>query len=249
MDPQMNITAEEWELIETYLDLKDNSEKSILWKEKIAQIPNAEGKLEHVKNVSEEIEDSIKKSKIKEFHNQVSIAEIDSKGNDLTTKKSKPKTIWYSIAAVFVILFGIFWMMDISNTSEKIFAQNFKPDIGLPLKMGAKNEYKFYEGMLDYKQGNYEDAIEKWQVLLKDNSENDTLNYFLGVAHLAQGNSAESLKYLENQDRFQKGIFKEDAAYYTALAKIKEGKFKDAKTLLEKNPSEKNISLLKSLPK
>lgn len=140
-------------------------------------------------------------------------------------------------------------MMDNSSTSEEIFAKNFKPDVGLPLKMGTVGTYGFYEGMLDYKQENYKEAIAKWQILLEENPDSDTLNYFLGVANLALGNGDESLEYLQNQERFQQGMFKEDAAFYAALAKIKDGKFEEAKVFLKNNPSTKNTSLLKELEK
>jgi tetratricopeptide (TPR) repeat protein len=137
--------------------------------------------------------------------------------------------------------------MKSNSPFEKIFAENFKPDIGLPLKMNTENAHGFYEGMLDYKQENYKEAIEKWQVLLKTTPENDTLNYYLGVAHLALGKAAKSLEYLESQERFRQGIFKEDAAWYAALAKIKEGKPEEAGLLLQKYPSKRNSNLLNEL--
>ncbi len=247
MNSQIEITPLEWDTIETYLDQNGASDNATLWNEKLTQIPDVEEKIEHIKKVREEIEDSIRQSKIKEFHSHQSVTEKSSNIKTLPTHNSNSKIIWYSIAAVMAAVLGIFWMMQSNSTSEQIFAKHFKPDIGLPLKMGATNSADFYEGMVDYKQGNYENAIEQWQVLWQTNQENDTLNYFLGVAHLAQGNSAKSLEYLENQDRFQQGIFKEDAAYYAALAKIKEEKFEEAKKLLSKNPSDRNTKLLQEL--
>ncbi len=244
MKSQIDISPLEWDFIETYLNLKETSEKEAFHKEKLSQIQNLEEKIEHVKKVAEEIEDSIRESKIKEFHNQLSKDEENSNVKIIATHKSNSKFIWYSIAAVMVVLIGIFWMMNNSNTPEKIFAKNFKPDIGLPLKMGTTNSNGFYEGMVDYKQGNYKSAIYQWQVLWKANPANDTLNYFLGVANLAQGDAPKSLEYLENQEHFQLGIFKEDALYYAALAKIKEGKFEEAKVLLIKIPSKRNTKLL-----
>ena len=243
MKSEIEISPYEWETIESYLDqilvLKEESFLS----EKMNQIPNINEKIAYVKQVREEIEDSIRHSKIKEFHNHIS-DEKDSEIKIPARKRIKSSAIWYSAAAMLLVLFGIFWMMDKGNSSEKIFAENFKPDIGLPLKMGAENSYGFYEGMVDYKQENYKEAILKWNVLLKKNPENDTLNYFLGVAHLALGEADSSLEYLQNQELFRDGMFKEDAAYYAALAKIKKGKLEEAKVLLTKNVSERNEKLL-----
>lgn len=247
MKSQIDISPVEWNTIETYLDQKSELDEASMLSEKLSRIPDLEEKIAHLKIVREEIEDSIRLSKIKEFHSQALGVEESTNEKIVAAYKSNSKIIWYSIAAAMVVLIGIFWMMNNTPTSEKIFASHFKPDIGLPLKMGTKNNYGFYEGMLDYKQGKYKNATDKWQVLWKNNPENDTLNYFLGVAHLAQGNATKSLEYLGNQGRFQQGIFEEDAAYYAALAKIKEEKFEEAKVLLKKNPSDRNIKLLNVL--
>lgn len=249
MNSPHNITPEEWDLIETWLDNKDFPGEAPLLKKKLTTISNVFQKIDYVKKVREEIEDNIRYSKIREFHNSISNDEKDSDIKTITSKKIKSNAVWYAIAATLAVLFGVFWMMDHSKASDRIFAKNFKPDIGLPLKMSETNRYGFYEGMLDYKQENYKEAIEKWQILWLINPENDTLNYFLGVANLAEGNAIQASEYLQNQERFQHGIFKEDAAWYAALAKIKKGKFKEAKAFLESNPSVRNKRLMNELGK
>lgn len=248
MKPQIHILPEEWHFIETYLDQK-NVQSNPFYIDNLKQIPDVEQKIKHVENIREEIEDCIRRSKIKEFHKHISDEEVKPDFKKEPIKRTKSKAIWYSTAAILLVLFGIFWMMNDKPTSENLFATNFKPDIGLPLKMGTANSYEFDEGMLDYKQENYREAIVKWQSLLVENPNNDTLNYFLGVANLALGNADKSLEYLQNQERFKNGMFKEDAAYYAALAKIKDGKFEEAKVFLKNNPSTKNTSLLKELEK
>ncbi|MGJ8591288.1 MAG: tetratricopeptide repeat protein [Aquaticitalea sp.] len=241
MNPKLHITSEEWNLIEAHLDDQTVSKTSLL---NIAQL---EEKINHIQTLRESLEDTIRQSKIKEFHSHILDETRDLNIKKNPVKKSKSKSVWYAIAAVIVVLLGMFWMIERPSTSEKIFAENFKPDIGLPLKMGTTNSIEFYEGMVAYKQGNYKSAIDQWQALLKENPKNDTLNYFLGVSYLAEGNASKSIVYLENQEQFIKGIFKEDAAYYAALANIKEGKFANAKLLLKKNPSSRNTVLLQEI--
>lgn len=248
MNASIDISPEEWDIIETWLDQKGVVGEASLPDKKLHQIHDLEEKIEHIKKVREEMEDSIRQSKIKEFHKHVPSEERDSEIKSIGIKKIKFKTaFWYAAAAVAVVIFGIFWLMETKSHSEKIFTKNFKPDVGLPLKMSTVNVSGFYEGMLDYKQENYKEAIEKWEVLVEAKPENDTLNYFLGVTNLALGNASKSLQYLENQERFRQSIFKDDALYYTALAKIKEGKFKEAKVILENNPSIRNSRLLNDL--
>ena len=247
MNDLINISAEEWDLIENWLDQNDVPGKTQMLSDKLTQIPNISKKIEHIEKVREEIEDSIRQTKIREFHNSIAAGEKDSGIKTIANKRIRSNTVWLATAAIVVVLFGIFWMIGNKSHSEKIFAKNFKPDIGLPLKMNNANSSGFYEGMLEYKQENYKEAIAKWQDLLKANPENDTLNYFLGVAYLALGDDSKSIEYLENQERFRQGIFKEDAAYYAALARIKEGKLKEAKMLLESIPSVRNTKLLNEL--
>ena len=249
MNSTHNITPEEWDLIETWMDHKDVPGEAPAFNKKVAQIPNILQKIEYIKKVREEIEDSIRQSKIKEFHKYASFNEKESGIKNIADKKIHSKAVWLSIAAALAVLFGIFWMMDNSNKAEKLFAENFKPDIGLPLKMSNTSSYGFYDGMLDYKQENYKEAIAKWQILLEAKPENDTLNFFLGVTNLALGDAVKSMEYLQNQERFQQGIFKEDAAWYAALAKIKEGEFDEAKVFLKNSSSVRNKKLLKELDK
>lgn len=247
MNSPNNISLEEWNLIETWLDQTIVPGNETLPNEKLTQIPDFAQKAAYIKKVREEIENSIRQSKIKEFHNNIPANKNNSGSVKSTNKKIKLNDVWYAIAAVLVVLFVIFRLLDNSNPSEKIFANYFKPDVGLPLKMSNNNANGFYEGMLNYKQEKYEEAIAKWEVLLKSHPESDTLNYFLGVANLALGNSDKSLEYLQNQERFQQGIFQKDAVWYAALAEVKEGKLEEAKTLLINNPSDRNQKLLKEL--
>lgn len=246
MKPHLNLTPEEWSLIETYLDQKEESIKTAFWNSDLSQIPDIEEKIVYVEKIREEIEDSIRWTKIKEFHKEVSEGQEPTGVRTLDSKKRKSKTLWYAIAAVLVILFGVSQWSN-NNSSERIFKDNFKPDIGLPLKMDTNSDYEFYEGMVDYKQGKYEEAIVKWQALLNTNTNNDTLIYFLGVSHLALGDAENSLKYLGDQNRFAHSFFNQDAAYYAALALIKEGKTEEAKTILKNTPSDQNNQLLKKL--
>jgi hypothetical protein len=244
MNSPMNISPEEWELIDSFLENNDFPDELAILNNGLTSIPNIKEKIEYIKTINEEIEDCIRKSKIKEFHNQVPNSTGSAQSKIVSFSKFNNRTIWYSIAASIAVIIGIFWLFKTNDAPEKLFAKHFKPDIGLPLKMSPTNDYDFYEGMVDYKQENYREAITKWEILWMDNPESDTLNYFLGVAHLALGNAVQSLKYLENQNRFQTSIFKDEANYYAALANIKKGNYEAAKSLLENNPTVRNSNLL-----
>ncbi len=59
--------------------------------------------------------------------------------------------------------------------------------------MGIGDNYLFNKAMLDYKTGNYKKAIDEWSKLKTSMPQNDTLNYFLGAAQQADGNSAAAI--------------------------------------------------------
>ena len=98
--------------------------------------------------------------------------------------------------------------------------------------MGATDNFEFYDAMVNYKQGEYHSAINKWQTLLSSEQKNDTLHYFIGVAHLADGNENEAINYLLELNKNNSNSFKNETAYYLGLAYLKADNVKDAKKYL-----------------
>src|SRR5690606_26544599 len=96
---------------------------------------------------------------------------------------------WTSIAVaasvVMVLLFGLLLWQNSQPENEKLFAAYFEPDPGLVTAMSSESQYEFDRAMVDYKIGEYEEAISRWEKLIQTNPENDTLQYFLGTSHLA----------------------------------------------------------------
>lgn len=167
--------------------------------------------------------------------------------HDKTSKRGNPK--WWTIAASILILIGIsLWTIFNSNTSaEKIFANNFRPDPGLPTTMGKTRDYEFYSGMVSYKQKKYTEAISLWKPLHIANPKNDTFTYFLGVAHLADGNTRQAAEYLQLSKDREESAFKEETSYYLALAYLKQNKVKEAKEVLKNSSNPANIKLLEDI--
>lgn len=166
---------------------------------------------------------------------------------DMTSKRANPK--WWALAASILILIGIsLWTVFSSNTpSEKIFANNFRPDPGLPTTMGKTTDYEFYSGMVSYKQKKYTEAISLWKPLHKSNPTNDTFTYFIGVAYLADGDIRRATEYLQLSNDKKESAFKEETSYYLALAYLKENKVKEAKEVLKYSSSPANSKLLKDI--
>ena len=95
--------------------------------------------------------------------------------------------------------------------------------------MSSNNNFEFYDAMVSYKQGDYTTAINKWEKLLQAKPSNDTLNYFIGVAHLANKNEVEAIPFLNVVTNYSNSAFLNESYYYLGLAYLKNNNVKLAK--------------------
>lgn len=194
-------------------------------------------KVEDVKTMLTGIEIQSLKEKLDEFHEDIPQSEIKKPNTNKVRSLNLSKI---AIAAALVIAFGSIWFFN-TPKNEKLYSNYFKPDPGLPTTMSATNNFDFYDAMVKYKHGDYEEAIDKWKVLQEKKPENDTLNYFLGVAHLANKNVSDAIPFLERSiDAEDNFVFLDDAYLYLGLAYLKEGNMELAKKHL--NTSETAVA-------
>lgn len=241
MDPNNEILnpQETEELIDAYL--LDSLDKNALvqFQERMKLFPDFRALVEEQKAIIRGVEKTNLKNSLEDFHSEI-IEEPE--------KKSFSAGWWAMAASLLVLISVSTWaILSSSGSPNKIFAENFKPDPGLPTTMGTSSDYDFYYGMVSYKRKEYDDAIARWETLYAANPENDTLVYFLGVANLANGNARQAEKYLQSANQKTESAFYEDAQYYLALALIKENKIKEAKETLAKSTSTTSIMLLKEI--
>ncbi len=156
----------------------------------------------------------------------------------------------YAAVVVFMVGAGFFgWWYYTAEPDQYLYNAYFRPDLGLPVVMGIDStKYLFNEGMVSYKEGKYEDAINVWRGLELKNGKTDTLQYYIGVAHLNRGNPAVASDYLEPVKEDEASVFRDKAIWYLALLKLKEKEYSSAKQLLKQLP-EKNeaIELLEKI--
>lgn len=227
------------ELIDAYLLGNLDAEQLADFKERMDIYPDFRVEVENQKMLMRSVEEHGLKNSLDDFHNEI-VEEPEKKGLSRG---------WLALAASFLILFGVStWaILTNGNSSEKVFAANFKPDPGLPTTMGTASDYEFYYGMVSYKRKEYGDAILRWEPLYAANPKNDTIVYFLGVANLANGNARQAEKYLLLAQEKTESVFYKDIEYYLALSFLKENKIEEAIATLEKSDSPENIALLKEL--
>ncbi len=189
---------------------------------------------------------------VEELHFRELLEELHQEGvgqekNGIKRRKRWP--IW-SIAAVLLLLLGVFWIFQPNPTSE--FSIQLDP--GLPTTLGGTNALAFGEGMNAYKQDDYVSARAYWTPLWEAHPQNDTLLFYLAQVDLGEERFQASLEKLEQLIKNEESGFLEKARWYVALSHLKLGQIEAAKALLQdistrQHPKSKEAQeLLKTIP-
>lgn len=156
-------------------------------------------------------------------------------------KKLRSAWLYAAAAAVAIILITWFYQNQ-SNTSEQLYANYFVPDAGLPVVMSGENDrYDFYNGMVSYKEGDYQKAIDIWENIAEPS---DTIFYFTGIANLNNKNTAASIEHLIRVAHDNKSTWNRKAMWYLALAYLKLDEKEKALDWLNKLPDDEQAKLL-----
>src|SRR4051812_67312 len=119
------------------------------------------------------------------------------------------------IAAIITV--GLYFANN-QSAEEKLFASYYKADPGLATVMSVSDNYEFERAMVDYKTGNYSEALARWEKLAKENTMSDTLQYFIGSAYLAHNNPSAAVVYFDKVTAKPKSTFTDDAYWYKGMA-------------------------------
>lgn len=140
-------------------------------------------------------------------------------------------------AAVLALLIGAAWWALLPPANERLFAQHFEADPGLPVEMGATDDPVFAEAMVSYKEGRYADARTRWEQALHQHPGNDTLQYYAGSAALAGGDAEAAIAHLLPVANDEATVFRDRARWYLFLAYVRTGRAAEAKALhLQEHP-------------
>ena len=242
MNLNTNISQELLESVEKYLNNTLSADELKKFETQLEEDSNFKSQVEDIKTFLLAIESQSLKEKLDVFHKDVTKTipqESVSKVYTLNFKK-------LAVAAVIIISVGSFWFLN-QNSNTKLYANYFTPDPGLATTMSQNSNFEFYDAMVNYKQEKYQIAIEKWKKIYNTKPENDTLNYFLGVAYMANKNESAAIKYLENVTALVNTNFKNDAYYYLGLAYLKNDNLELAKKNLTFSSLDNSKALLSKL--
>jgi tetratricopeptide (TPR) repeat protein len=242
LEKNSNISQELFETIERYINNTMDAQELKDFNQLLDVDDTFKLQVEDIKNILLGIEAQSLKEQLDDFHKETP---------KFVSNKSvkKPPFLFYSkiaAAAAIIIAVGSICFFS-SSPNQRLYANYFKPDPGLPTTMGLNDHnFDFYNAMVYYKHGDYKLAIDKWKVLSEKKPNNDTINYFLGVANLAIKNVDEAIPLLERsiQSKDSFGLIN-DAYYYLGLAYLKV----DNTALAKKNFNLSNTNTSKEIMK
>ncbi len=238
MSTENDIHDENFHQAERYLRSEMSPQEKEAFRKKMETDQHLKAQVDEYRLLLFGIQEAVLQEKMKDFHKELPIA--------MEPKRKTLKT-WLAAASVLVSISVAAWLFINRNTSENLFAAYFSPDPGLVSSMGSPENYLFDRAMVDYKTGDYEQAISVWKGLLRSNTNSDTLNYFVGAAYLAigQGNMAEP--YLVKVAAAAESAFADDASWYAGLALVRQGHKKEAIPYIQRSTHKGKEVLLKKL--
>lgn len=241
MNPNPKISPALLESVEQYLNQTMDADRLEAFESKLKNNSEFKAQVDDIKTMLLGIEAQTLKEKLDDFHKEI-------KPQTHNAPKSKFLSFGkFAAAAAIIIAIGSIWFFS-TSTNQKLYTKHFKPDPGLPTTMSSTDNFEFYDAMVNYKRGDYKIAINKWQTLLEKKPENDTINYFLGVAHLANKNEIEAIPFLERSVKHQNTFpLIQDAYYYLGLAYLKENNIQLAKKYLKLSNTEASNKIILEL--
>jgi hypothetical protein len=161
---------------------------------------------------------------------------LSAEENGVDERRSGPR-YWMYAAAVVLLGIGATWWFTRPPLNERLFAQYFVADPGLPVEMGVANDPAFADAMVAYKLGDYPEARAKWSRLREQRPGNDTLDFYVASAALAVGDAEASITDLKRIVENSGSPFHDKSRWYLFLAYLHTDRSNDAWALgLENDP-------------
>lgn len=229
------ITDEDWNLIDRYLDDElENSERAE-FETRLEQDADWREAVASVRAIRIGIQEAALAQKLPEFHQELTAVEEEV---PMLSKTSGRTWVRWAAAAAILLIASLgwwFWSGGQKSDNEKIYADFYQPDPGLPTVMGPAEDFEFQQGMVDYKAGNYSVAIAAWEKLLTRFPNSDTLTYFLASAWQADKEFDKAIPLFEKVAGQASSRLATDAAWYLGLLYLHKGEHDKAQAWIQKS--------------
>lgn len=238
-----DISPEEFEQIERFLNGEMNHDEAEAFREALKGDEVLQQKLEEVRLLSIGVSQALLRQSLDDFHKEIPGKTLTRKSGQLVSMRR----VFLAAASVLVIGLVGWWLFFRGDKNERLYSDYYKPDPGLITAMGVSTDYIFDKAMVDYKNGDYAKAIDGWTSLLKAKPGSDTLNYFLGAAYQAQKDYDQAIAFLEKITNVPSHSFYQDACWYLGLIYLKKQDAEKARLFLERSGRPGSQKLLEAL--
>lgn len=149
-----------------------------------------------------------------------------------TSRSSRPVWAIISIAAMLLIVFGIFTWFNKEQTDGDLFAENFQPYTMILNERAApgsdESSRKLREAIKHYTAGEFEEAAAAFQQLRRDGMNEVSIRFYEGVSLLASDQPAEAAGMFRDLKEEDGHLLNEQSTWYLGLALWKDGRKKEA---------------------
>ena len=147
---------------------------------------------------------------------------------EVAATAGRPWTTYLKYAAMVALLaIGAVWWLARPPESERVYAEYYVQDPGLPVPMSAVKDPVFQDAMVAYKLGEFAEARSKWGGLLQAEPNNDTLRFYIANTYLAQGDAKAAIPLFQNIAEVPGSAFHNNARWYLFLALLHEGRLNE----------------------
>ena len=256
----MNLSESQFEVIEAYLANELSPTDRASFETDIAQNPNLRTEVFNQQYLrlglrALGIERALEQAKA-QYKATSNAIEGEEKGQNVATElptsepvhqpEIRPLRSWryWAGAASVVVVLGvgyIAYQQTNSTNTDLAYAETFTPtptDQLLkdfpsgPVAPATRNQ--FLAALKNYKAGKYDNVIAQLKTLPADKQTVHYRNYFLGLTHLANKQSAEAIPLLTQAQASPDGKIRQKAEWFLALAYVKNGQKEKARPILNR---------------
>ncbi len=245
--PSYGLSQEEMELIAQYLGGEWNRTEREAFEARMEREPALRLKVVEVRALIIGVREASLSQQLEVFHEGIGA------GETVQSRRRRRPTYrlgWVAAAAAILAVFGVWQVWFASPNPVRLYRAYFVADTGLPVEMGSADtlRYAFFDGMISYKEGNYADALAKWEAVAAVGGTNDTLQYFTGLAYMGLAEFDAALEPLAGVANDRRSVFHSEATWYLALCYVRQGENKTASALLKRIADDEQAqALLKKL--
>lgn len=239
MNNNINFTEEELQLADQYMNGHMTADEREAFEKLLATDHSWKEKYTAIRLLSTGIKEASLRNEMQQWNGHTGAAPVRS-----IAWVKKLAIAASLLLAVFVLSWALFFK---KSANENLYAHFYKPDPGLATRMSVADNYEFERAMLDYKTGDYNAALERWNKLLAENNNNDSLQYFIASANLADKKSALAVTYFDQVIQQTNSVFKSEAYWYKGLALLQQGKKKEAIVVIQRSTHPQKNALLQKL--